>query len=436
MSPTFRLALGLSVLAACSQKPPPNGESPRSPQLAMSGNGVVTPPMGAAPAAAPDANADPREAELAAVTLHLFENDHLLRPKIDDNISNSAFKMYMERLDSEKMFLLKADTDALGKYETQIDDELRSGDLKLAHEGSAKFVARVAVVDKDVQQLLAAPFDLTKPEMVELDAKKLTFAATEDELKDRWRQRLELEVLERVEQMDTRLHPEKEKATKPHAAKKAPPPPPPPKDIPATFEGQEAKARADLAKSYAARFTRLEHPGALDAASDLVNSVALSLDPHTDYLPPADKANFDIAMTGSLEGIGAVLREKDHLIEIAELVPGGASWRQGGLTPGDLILSVISADGKDPVDVTDMPIEDVVHMIRGPKGTVVHLRIQKASGEQTLVSITRDDVVVEETYARGAMLTRKGLAGFGYIHLPSFYGGKGKSQRTAAGDVG
>jgi carboxyl-terminal processing protease len=400
----------------------------------MSGNGVVTPPMGAAPAAAPDANADPREAELAAVTLHLFENDHLLRPKIDDNISNSAFKMYMERLDSEKMFLLKADTDALGKYETQIDDELRSGDLKLAHEGSAKFVARVAVVDKDVQQLLAAPFDLTKPEMVELDAKKLTFAATEDELKDRWRQRLELEVLERVEQMDTRLHPEKEKATKPHAAKKAPPPPPPPKDIPATFEGQEAKARADLAKSYAARFTRLEHPGALDAASDLVNSVALSLDPHTDYLPPADKANFDIAMTGSLEGIGASLGEHDHYIEVKDVIPGGAAWREGELNIGDLILSV-SQDGKDPVDTADMHIDDVVKMIRGPKGTIVHLRVQKQSGIESTISITRDKVVVEATYARGAVLSKKGGELVGYIHLPSFYGGSDPGQRTASGDI-
>ena len=95
-----------------------------------------------------------------------------------------------------------------------------------------------------------------------------------------------------------------------------------------------------------------------------------TLDPHTDYLPPTDKANFDIEMSGSLEGIGAALREKDDYIEVVELVPGGAAWRQGGLPPGDLILAVQN-EGKDPVDVVNMRIDDVVKMIRGKKGTVV-----------------------------------------------------------------
>src|SRR5207253_1040463 len=148
--------------------------------------------------------------------------------------------------------------------------------------------------------------------------------------------------------------------------------------IPTTPDGRDAKARADLAKSYAGRFARLKSPQPLEPASDLVNAVATTLDPHTSYLPPADKANFDIHMTGQLEGIGAVLRERDHYIEVSELVPGGASWRQGSLQPGDLILAV-AAEGQDPVDVVDMHIDDVVKMIRGPKGTVVKLTVQKAS---------------------------------------------------------
>jgi carboxyl-terminal processing protease len=165
-----------------------------------------------------------------------------------------------------------------------------------------------------------------------------------------------------------------------------------------------------------------------------VNAVAAALDPHTTYLPPADKANFDIQMSGSLEGIGAVLREREHYIEIVEIVPGGASARQGLLSAGDLILSV-AQDGADPVDVTDMRIDEVVKMIRGPKGTIVRLRIQKASGTQETIAITRDVVVVEETYARGAVLSRKpGQPSYGYIHLPSFYGGRG-APRTAAADV-
>jgi carboxyl-terminal processing protease len=221
------------------------------------------------------------------------------------------------------------------------------------------------------------------------------------------------------------------KPKKPDKAKHEPAKPDPTlAQIPATFELREAKAREEIAKTYAARFARRQHPGSLDAASELINAVTSSLDPHTDYLPPADKANFDIQMSGSLEGIGAVLREKDHLIEIVELVPGGASWREGHLSSGDLILSV-QQEGQEPIDVADMNINDVVKMIRGPKGSVVKLRIKNAAGTEDTIAITRDVVVVEETYAKGAVIKDKGDS-YGYIHLPSFYG---TGKRTSAGDM-
>ena len=386
---------------------------------------------------------DPREAALSKTVVHLLEQEHLLRKPIDDEVSRIAFANYLERLDGAKMFLLKSDRDALARYGDKIDDELRSGSLDLAHDGAKIFAARVGDVEKLVEQLLASPFDHTNEEFLELDPKKTTVATTTEELRERWRQRLELEILERVAQMEARLKPPDPKHAKDKPPKKpeiTKPEPddedktaPPVAQIPATAEGRDAKARADLAKSYAGRFARLKNPGPLDAATDLVNAVTAALDPHTTYLPPAEKANFDIHMSGSLEGIGAVLREHDHYIEIIELVPGGASWRSGKLAPGDVILSV-QAEGKDPIDVLDMKIDNVVKMIRGPKGTVVRLRIQKPAGTEEIVSITRDIVVVEETYARGAVLSRKTGPTYGYIHLPSFYGGK-NSPRTAATDM-
>ena len=400
---------------------------------------------GRAPAAAPD----PREATLANAVLQLLEEEHLLRPKIDDKVSQDAFKSYLERLDGAKMFLLASDRDALAVYRDKIGDELHSGRLDLAHEGEKRFAARVALVEGWVAQILTTPMTFTTDEYFETDPKKLEPAKTDDELRDRWRRRLELEVLERVTAMEASLDKDKESKAKPAVkdakgakdakdvkdANDAKAPDPAILKIPATPELREAKAREELARAYAARFARLKTPPAIEAASDLMNAVTSSIDPHTDYLPPADKANFDIAMTGSLEGIGAVLREKDHLIEINELVPGGASFRQGGLAPGDLILSVVPSEGKEAVDVYDMPIEDVVHMIRGPKGTVVRLRVQKASGETTTVAITRDVVVIESAYARGAVLQKRGGPAYGYILLPSFYGGQNIGQRTAAGDV-
>jgi carboxyl-terminal processing protease len=393
---------------------------------------------------------DPREAALSAVIVHLLERQYLLRKPIDDELSRTAFATYLDQLDGSKMFLLRKDRDALARYRDKIDDELHTGSLELAHEGSRLFVARVEVVEKMVAELLAAPLNHNDEEWLELEPKKVEVATTEQELRDRWRQQLELEVLQRVAQMEARLAAAakaaaaKASAAKASAAKASAAKAEdgdndddthlPVAKIPTTPEARDAKVRADLAKSYAARFTRLRHPGPFDPASDLINAVTSSLDPHTTYLPPAEKANFDIRMSGSLEGIGALLRERDDYVEVVEIVPGGASWRQGELAPGDLILSV-AADGQDPVDVVDMRLDDVVKMIRGPKGTIVHLRIQKPTGAQENLAITRDVVVVEESYARGALLSHKGQPAYGYIYLPSFYGGKGPGQRTAAGDV-
>ena len=426
--------LGCSAKGTTPGEPKREAASSIEPKAAAAAT-KGTPSTVAGAAALP--SADPRETALSATVLELFEQGHLLRKKIDDTISKEAFTTYVDRLDAGKMFLLKADRDGLASFADKIDDELHAGVLTLGHQGAKIFTDRVAVVDALVAELLAKPFDLDNEEATETDPEKMAPAMTEAELRDRWRQRLELEVLERLAAMEERVNPSKPKAGKdgkPPAKPVSPPPVDPTlAQIPPTFEGREAKARADLAKTYAARFARLKTPAPLDAAADVINAVANTLDPHTLYLPPADKANFDIQMSGSLEGIGASLRERDHGIEVIELIPGGAAARQGGVGAGDIILTVASG-GKDPIDVFDMRIDEVVKMIRGPKGSVVTLRVRKPAGNEETVSITRDVVVIEEAYARGAVLSRKGKPAFGYIHLPSFYGGSG-NQHTSAEDV-
>ncbi len=423
-------ALLITTIAGCSAKAPEAKETHNPPPAPIAMKQVSGEPMKAAPAG-PAMHVDPREAALSHAVLELLEQQHLLRKHVDDALSRTAFGMYMDRIDASKMFLLKSDRDSLTKYDDKIDDELRAGSLDLAHEGERIYVARVAVVEKWVAEILGAPLDHTDEEFIELDPKKLEPAPSDQELRERWRRRLELEVMERVGSMEDRLA----EAAKPAKDRKKNAKPDTTLDkIPKTPEERETKARTDLAKSYASRFVRLKTPGPLAAASELVNAVTASLDPHTDYLPPADKANFDIAMSGSLQGIGAVLREKDDYIEVVEIVPGGASARQGLLKANDLILAV-EQDGQDPIDVVNMHIDDVVHMVRGKKGTIVRLHVRHPSGDAETISITRDNVVVEETYARGAVLMKNGQP-YGYIHLPSFYGGKGAHQRTSAGDVG
>ena len=406
----MRRALALLVIlstVACSGKKrasdPPGTPPPPPPSVgAAVDDGEVTPA---------ELSADQlREAALAAAFVRRFERDHLRRQVLDDAISAEAFAAYLDRLDPEKMFFLASDREALAVDAKRIDDAIRSGDLTIAHTAAARYRERVTVVEKMVAELLAGPFDHDDQEAVELDDKKLAAAQTDAELRERWRQRLELELLERT-------------AAPLKPAKGTP--------APAPLAERQAKAITAMATAYAGRFARLKAGRPIEESADLLNAVAHVFDPHTEYLPPSDKANFDIAMTGSLEGIGAVLREKDHYVEVAELVAGGAAWRQGQLAAGDLILAV-TPEGKDAVDVADMHIDDVVKMIRGPKGTTVQLKVKKDSGVDQTIAITRDVVVIEASYARGAVLGGKGLPRLGYVYLPSFYGGQG---RAAAADV-
>ncbi len=386
--------------------------------------------------------ADPREATLAEATLQLLTKQHVLRRPINDALSKEAFPKYIEELDGAKLLLLQSDIDALSKYESAIDDELEAGDLVLARKGAALLAHRREVVAGVVADVLSKPFTFTANEEVETDPKKRAFAKSEAELRDRWRGVLELQVLERIQQMEDLLAAKDKKDDKKDATKDAQ------RDeaaekalaaIPATFEAREDKARKELAVRYQSRFVRQKDVEKLEPAEQFINAVNAVFDPHTEYLAPSEKANFDIQITGTLEGIGAALGEQDHYVVVNDLVPGGASWTQGKLAAGDLILAV-AQEGKDPVDVTDMALDKVVEMIRGPKGTVVILTVKKSDGHIETISIKRDVIKIEATYARGAVL-KMGAKGekVGYIYLPGFYGELGghpkPGERNATDDV-
>jgi carboxyl-terminal processing protease len=380
--------------------------------------------------------ADPREPLLAAALGQILPAEHLRRQPLDDNVSKQAFAEYLERIDPGKLFLLKGHVEALGVYADKMDDEIEEGDLLLARKAAALMVVRHDVVAKAVAGLLTSPFDFTVEEEIETDPEKLGYCNTEAELTDRWRQVLKLQMLQRLQQMDE-VAAAIEKRQKEGAKDGEPPPIEHLEKIPASAEEREKKAREDMATSYVARFRRLEDVDPLEPVETFLNAITSVYDPHTIYMAPAEKENFDIQLSGSLEGIGAVLSEEGHYIVVRELVPGGASWRQGKLAAGDTILAV-SQHGQPAVDVADMPIQKVVKMIRGPKGTVVTLTVKKPDDRIEVISVTRDVVEIESAYARGAVLDMGGShKPMGYVLLPSFYGPtRGKSKgRNATEDV-
>ncbi len=439
--------LGSTVVGSmvgCSSHSSRNGALSSSP--VMLGTDVA--PVDDAPPVVsdlPETKADPREKVLSQAAMELLKGEHLLHKVADNDTSRDAFPKYMESLDSLKLFLLQSHHDSLAVFKLDMDNELARGDLVLARKGAAMLATRLDVVTKLVANLLEKPFDFTVDESFETDPKKRSYARTEDELRTRWQQKLKLEVLERLQQMDDLVDAKKnpkpaDKARDPDEQKKAdalldkal-------KEIPETLEAREAKARKELAERYQTTFTRLASTEDLRPTEDFINAINAVYDPHTNYLAPAEKANFNIDMTGKLIGIGATLGEQDHYIVIEDLVPGGAAWQQGKLEQGDLILAVTQETG-DPVDVTDMPVSKVVTLIRGPKDTLVTLTVKKADGSITPITIKRDYVVVEASYARGAVIRiDKAHGDVGYVFLPSFYGELSRKpkpgERNAIDDV-
>ncbi|RWX49410.1 carboxyl-terminal processing protease, partial [Candidatus Electrothrix marina] len=169
------------------------------------------------------------------------------------------------------------------------------------------------------------------------------------------------------------------------------------------------------------------------------DAVARSFDPHTNYMAPTSKEDFDIHMSGSLEGIGALLREDDGHIKVVRVIPGSAAEAQGQLQAEDVIMSVSEKDG-EPVDISSMSIREAVSYIRGPKGTEVRLTVTRADGARLVIPIVRDVVKLEETYVKSTVIKDEKGGKIGYVKIPSFYrdfsaGRLGRDGRNVTDDT-
>lgn len=373
-------------------------------------------------ALSPDDTALAKDKVLLQVLVQSLQNSHYEPKEIDDEFSADAFDLYIKRLDFNKRFLLQDDIDELLKFRTQLDDEVKSGDYKFFDRSYDIITQRVEEAKKYYQDILKKPFDLNAKEEIELDEEKRMYAQNKKELKDHWRQALKHQTLVRIartqenqEKRDTAVNSDTIQVL--------------------TLEEMEAKSREKLLKSHDRWFDRLEKLDRDDRKEVYLNSLLNVFGPHTGYFPPKDKENFDISMSGQLEGIGAQLQEKDGYIKVTRIVPGSPSYRQGELEEGDVILKVGQAS-EEAVDVVDMRLDDAVQLIRGKKGTEVRLTIEKVNGSIKTISIIRDIVVLEETYAKSVIVENEAGVKVGYIRLPKFYADFNHTGgRSASDDV-
>lgn len=344
---------------------------------------------------------------LRAITQNLA-NEHYDPLAIDDDFSKKAFNLYLKNLDPNKRLFLASDINSLNEYINEIDDETLNGTYKFFEAANEIVDKRTLQTEEFFTDILANPFDFKVKEFVNLNEDQ-PYATTEQELKDRWRKYLKYNVLTRLYGDIEAQENKKDSAF-----------------VPVSYDSLESRSRNSVLKTHQEWYKRLKRLDRDDRMAMYVNSIMALYDPHTNYFPPKDKENFDIQMSGRLEGIGAQLQEKDGYIKVTNIIPGGPASLQGDLKENDLILKV-AQEGEEAVDIIDWKIDEAVKLIRGKKGSIVRLTVRKPDGKEKVISIKRDIVVLEETYAKSLIVKDKDGIRSGYIYLPSFYADFGNS---------
>ncbi len=329
---------------------------------------------------------------------------HYSPKSIDDEFSKKIFTRYFGELDPARNIFLTSDIESLRKYETRIDDEIKGAPVEFFLATAAVFNKRMEEASLIYKEVLSQPFDFTVDESANLDGEKTGFAKTESDRKEAWRKRLKYLALERyADLLDIR---EKNKGVEGFVVK--------------TDEELEKEAREKVMKIMDRSFDRYRNKFDNDEKfSYFVNTITKSMDPHTDFFPPVDKRYFDEQMSGRFYGIGASLIYDEGNIKINTLLAGSPAWKSGEVQAGDIILKV--AQGKEePIDLIGYEVEDAVKVIRGKKGTEVNLTLKKQDGTIKLVTLFRDEIVQDETFARSAIV-KNSFSKIGYIYLSEFY---------------
>lgn len=385
---------------------------------------------------------DPEKDKLLLELLSFVINKGHYAPKdIDDNFSKGVYKDYLNALDPSKRFFLQSDIDEFSKYETLIDDQIRNKELTFFDLTYNRLMQRMEESKSYYKGILEKPFDYNVDESFNIDYEKMPYAKNTAELKEKWRKQIKLSTLssltERLKLQEDKANGIKEEPAvdedetvdpiaKPKETAKD--------EAPKSFDQLEKETRENSLKSLNEYFGFVKDLTRDDYFSVFVNTIAESFDPHTSYLAPEDKDKFDVSISGKFDGIGARLQKKNDFTEITELISGGPAWRGKQLEAGDIILKV--GQGKEePVDVVGMRIDDVVKKIKGPKGTEVRLTVKKVDGSMKVISIIRDVVEIEETYAKSSVVRKDGKL-YGIIYLPKFYiDFENKDSRDAGKDI-
>ena len=349
----------------------------------------------------------------------LLEEGHLSPKKIDDDFSKLVMKRFIADLDDDKTIFLKIDLDSFKRFESNIDNEIHGEKLESFYLISQSYTRRLLQASEYFKIILSKPFDFTKDENIVLDGDKVNFPTSEADKVEVWRKRLKYLVLSRYADLIEDREKNKLKSLTPDTASNKNGTPKE-KFVYKADSTLERESRGQVRRQIERYFTTLKnHNTADELFSSFINAITGSMDPHSNYFAPIDSRGFNEMMSGKFYGIGAQLREDQSKIKIASLITGGPAWKSGELGVDDEILK-IGQGSAEAVDVTGFGVTDAVKLIRGAeKGTEVRLTIRKPDGSSKIVSLNRDEIKLDDTFAKSAII--KGEHKIGYIYLPEFY---------------
>ncbi|MGE5364438.1 MAG: carboxy terminal-processing peptidase [Bacteroidota bacterium] len=323
----------------------------------------------------------------------LLSRYHYKKPAINDSLSSAIYNNYLAALDYNRSYFLQSDIDEFEKYRDELDDDLKLGRLKPAYDIFNRFIQRLDERQQFIHKALEKEFDYSADEYYEIDRKNAPWAKSSAELDEIWRKRLKNEALN--DKLDKK-------------------------------EWKSTSER--LNKRYDVFTKRMKQYKSEDVFQLFMNEFTSAIDPHTNYLSPVSSENFKIEMSLSLEGIGATLGTEDDYTRIVELVPGGPAYKSKELKANDKIVAVGQGEDGEMVDVIGWRIDDVVKLIRGPKGTLVRLNVIPADAGVNApakeVRIIREKVKLEEQAAKKEVIEgTNGSAHYkiGVITVPKFY---------------
>lgn len=316
----------------------------------------------------------------------LYSRSHYKFIPLDDNLSQKIFERYIEQLDYNKQIFLKSDIDELKAYQFALDDSLKSGLIESAYAIYQLNLIRRYERFSYALSLLKTEIKFDVEDNYQFDRSEAEWLKTPEEIDKVWQQKVKSDALS------------------------------------LKLTGKEwPEIQAMLTKRYSSAIKHLTQIESEDVFQAFMNAYSHMIEPHTSYLSPRNAKRFKMEMNLSLEGIGAVLQLEDDYTVVRSLVPGGPAERSKQISKDDKIIGV-GQDGEKIVDVIGWRLDDIVDLIKGPKGTKVHLEIQsgKSADKNRIVIIVREKIHLEDREAKSSVEEIDGKK-IGVITIPSFY---------------